>query len=206
MAGLDLMQTLQTKRLLIRRFSMDDLETAHQILDLEMQWDGADVSLQQRRQALQRYITLAEWNDGSRLFGSRGIFLKVAEQLVGLCGFHPWLWTPSQKALFWPELFRVPETAGEYAHASFELSILYGLSNRHRGQGYATEAANALIEYAFGTLQVKRIFADTTRSNIGSINVMKRVGMRIAHHPTRPDEEWPDGPAVVGCIENIRQV
>jgi RimJ/RimL family protein N-acetyltransferase len=199
-------KTLETKRLLIRPFSMDDLETAHQILDLEMQWDGANVSLQQRRHALQRYIVLAEWNDGSRLFGSRGIFLKKTKQLVGLCGFHPWLWTPSQKALFWPELFRAPETPDEYTFASFELSILYGLSNKHRGQGYATEAANVLIEYAFDTLEVKRIFADTTRSNIDSINVMKRVGMRIAYHPTRPDEEWPDGPAVVGCIENIQQV
>jgi RimJ/RimL family protein N-acetyltransferase len=130
----------------------------------------------------------------------------VADQLVGLCGFHPWLWTPSQKALFWPQLFRIPEATDEYVHTSFELSILYGLSNKHRGQGYATEAANALIEYAFDTLQVRRVFADTNRSNVGSINVMKRVGMRIAYHPTRPDEEWPDGPAVVGCKENIKQV
>ena len=164
------------------------------------------MSLQQRKQVLQRYIMLAEWNDGSRLFGARGIFLRVPKQLVGLCGFHPWLWTASQKALFWPELFRVPETPNEYAYASFELSILYGLSNKHRGQGYATEAANALIEYAFDTLKVKRVFADTTRSNIASINVMNRVGMRITRHPTRPDEEWPDGPAVVGCIENMKQV
>lgn len=42
------MQTLQTPRLRIRQFSMDDLEVAHQIIDLEMQWDGADVSLQQQ--------------------------------------------------------------------------------------------------------------------------------------------------------------
>jgi ribosomal-protein-alanine N-acetyltransferase len=183
---------------------MDDLETAHQILDQDMQWDGAGVSLQQRRQTLQGYIMLAEWNDGSRLFGPRGIFLRATKQLVGLCGFHPWLWTPSQKALFWPELFSVPETPTEYTYASFELSILYGLSNKHRGQGYATEAAKALIACAFDTLKVKRVFADTTRSNLASIKVMQRAGMRIARHPTRPHEEWPDGPAVVGCIENVK--
>ena len=200
------METLQTKRLTIRPFSVDDLETAYQVLDEEMQWDGAGVSLQQREQALQREILLADWHDGSCLFGARAIILKATKQMVGLCGFHPWMWTPSQKALFWPALFSVPETPEAYTHASFELSILYGLSNKHRGQGYATEAANALVTYAFETLQVKRVFADTTRSNIGSINVMKRVGMRIAHHPTRPDEEWPDGPAVVGCIENLQQV
>ena len=199
------MEILRTKRLTIRPFSMDDLETAHRVLDGEIQWDGVDVSLQQRRQALQRYIMLADWHDGSRLFGARAIMLKAREQVIGLCGFHPWMWTPSQKALFWPGLLSVPETPDAYTHASLELSILYGLSNKHRGQGYATEAANALVAYAFETLQVKRVFADTTRSNVPSINVMKRAGMRIALHPTRPDEEWPDGPAVVGCIENMAQ-
>ncbi|MEZ4657095.1 MAG: GNAT family protein [Caldilineaceae bacterium] len=199
------MDQLQTERLLIRPFAMDDAATAHQILDLEMQWDGDNVSLPQRKQILQRDIMLAEWHDGSRLFGARGIFLKATQQLVGLCGFHPWLWTPEQKALFWPEVLSTPATPAEYGHASFELSILYGLSNKQRGQGYATEAAKRLIAYAFDTLQVKRVFADTNRSNDGSINVMKRVGMRVARHPTRPDEEWPDGPAVVGCIEKGSQ-
>jgi len=196
------MDELQTKRLLIRPFSLADAEIAHQILDLEMQWDGDAVSLQQRQQILQRDIMLSNWNDGSRLFGARGIFSKTEAQLVGLCGFHPWLWTPSQKALFWPKVLAATQRSDEYSYASFELSILYGLSSKQRGQGYATEAARGLIEYAFETLQVRRVFADTNRSNVGSINVMKRVGMRIARHPTRPDEEWPDGPAVVGCIEN----
>ena len=196
------MKTLQSERLMIRQFTMQDLDTAHQVLDLEMQWGGADVTLQQRRQDLQFNINLTQWNDGSRLFGYRGIFLKAAEQLVGICGFHPWLWTPDQKALFWPLLFTLPTATNPYTHASFEISILYGLSDQHRGQGYATEAAKALIAYAFDTLQVNHVFADTTRSNIASVNVMKRAGMKIAHHPTRPDEEWPDGPAVVGCIEN----
>ncbi len=166
-----------------------------------MQWDGDDVSLPQRKQVLQREIILADWHDGSRLFGARGIFLQETHQLVGLCGFHPWLWSPAQKALFWPNLLATTVPSADYGHASFELSILYGLSDRQRGQGYATEAARALIAYAFDTLQVKRVFANTTRSNVGSINVMARAGMRIAHHPTHPDEEWPDGPAVVGCIE-----
>ena len=64
--------------------------------------------------------------------------------------------------------------------------------------------ANALIDYALATLKVKRVFADTARSNVGSINVMKRVGMRVVRHPARHDEEWPDGPAVVGCIEKMQ--
>ena len=196
------MDVLQTERLLIRPFTAADVATAHQVLDLEMQWDGDAVSPQQRAQILQGDIILANWNDGSRLFGTRGIFLHATGQLVGVCGFHPWLWTAAQKALFWPHVLDATAAPDEYGYASFELSILYGLAPKQRGQGYATEAAGRLIAYAFATLRVKRVFADTNRSNVGSINVMRRVGMRIARHPTRPDEEWPDGPAVVGCIEN----
>ena len=69
------MDALQTKRLLIRPFTAADVATAHQVLDLEMQWDGDNVSRQERAQILQREILLANWHDGSRLFGARGIFL-----------------------------------------------------------------------------------------------------------------------------------
>ncbi len=62
------MQTMQSKPLLIRQFSMDDLKTARSILDLEMQWKRAAVSLRQRRQDLQYNIMLAKCNNGSRLF------------------------------------------------------------------------------------------------------------------------------------------
>ena len=196
------MDELQTQRLLIRPFTAADVATAHQVLDLEMQWDGDNVSRQERAQILQREILLANWHDGSRLFGARGIFLHATGQLIGVCGFSPWLWTPEQKALFWPYVLDTTAAPDEYGHASFELSILYGLSPKQRGQGYATEAAGRLIAYAFETLQVKCVFANTNRSNVGSINVMKRAGMRVAVHPTRPDEERPDGPAMVGCIEN----
>jgi RimJ/RimL family protein N-acetyltransferase len=168
---------------------MDDLETVHQVLDMDMQWSGSDVSLEQRRQELQRDISLSDWNDGSRIFGFRAICLRTSMQMIGLCGFHPWLWSPEQKAIFWPLLFNRPEAVEETTYASFELCIGYGLATAYRGQGYASEAATALITYAFDTLQAKRVLADTSRSNIDSRRVMERVGMRTVHHPTRPDEE-----------------
>lgn len=35
--------------------------------------------------------------------------------------------------------------------------------------------------------------------------MMMRAGRRIAYNPMRPDEEWPDGLAVVGCIESSKE-
>ncbi len=47
-----------------------------------------------------------------------------------------------------------------------------------RGQGYATEAARALIDYGFHSLGLHRIHADTSTSNRASWRMMERLGMR----------------------------
>jgi RimJ/RimL family protein N-acetyltransferase len=48
-----------------------------------------------------------------------------------------------------------------------------------RGQGYATEALSALLEWARGQPGLTCVLADTTRSNIASRRLLERVGMRL---------------------------
>ncbi len=62
------------------------------------------------------------------------------------------------------------------AHTKAELG--YALDVRERGRGYATEAASALVGYAFGTLGLHRIEAITGSHNPASYRVMERLGMR----------------------------
>ena len=76
------------------------------------------------------------------------------------------------------------------------------MSSQHRGKGYATEAVQAFVNYAFQTLKVRRLFASTNRKNVGSIGLMERIGMRIASNPEDPDVDWPGAPGVVGVVEN----
>lgn len=45
------------------------------------------------------------------------------------------------------------------------------------GRGYATEAARAMLGRAFGELGLKRVVAVTEPENLGSIAVMRRLGM-----------------------------
>ncbi|MEZ4718396.1 MAG: hypothetical protein R2851_20225 [Caldilineaceae bacterium] len=184
---------------MIRPFTAD-VATAHQVLDREMQWDGDNVSRQERAQILQREILLANWHDGSRLFGARGIFLHAtggwsacAASTRG-CGRR----NKERSSGLTCSTCPPPDECG---HVSFELSILYGLSPKQRGHSCATETAGH-DRVRVRDPQVKRVFADAIGSNVKPINVMKRRGMRVAVHPTRPDEEWPDGRQVVGCIEN----
>ena len=195
------MDVLDTERLTIQPFVMDDLEAANQLLDVELQWAGPGISLEERRARLQREISLAAWQDTGCLYGYRAILLKPGQILIGICGFLPSLWSPHQQALFWPQLFHHPPDR-RYNYASPELEIGYALSPHYRGQGYATAAVRALVDYAFRELWVQRLFATTNRKNTGSINLMKRIGMRVASNPEHPELDWPDGPGVAGVIEN----
>lgn len=194
------MNILSTNRLVIRPFAMTDLPAAHQLLDHDIRWSGSGITLEQRRERLQREVNLAQWADTDNLFGYRAIVLKATQELIGICGFLPILHTAQQQRLFWPQLFGEVEPPHDYA--ALDLEIGYALGNQHRQQGYAVEALFALLEYGFGELQIKQLFAATNRSNAGSIALMQRVGMRIAHNPERLDEDWPDGPGVMGVIEN----
>ena len=195
------METLYTKRLIIRPFTMDDLLEAHQLLDQDIQWAGPSFSLEQRRQNLQREISLAHWVDSGKDYGYRAIVLKENHIIIGICGFVPGFYSPEQQALFLPQLFG-DERGKPSKFSIFALEIGYALSSHHRGQGYAAEAIKEILKYAFGTLKVDRVFASTNRSNTGSIALMKRLGMCIASNPQHPELEWPDGPGVLGVIEN----
>ena len=45
-------------------------------------------------------------------------------------------------------------------------------------RGYATEAAAAMVDYAFNTLGLRRVVAHCLTRNVGSARVMEKVGMQ----------------------------
>ena len=47
------------------------------------------------------------------------------------------------------------------------------------GKGYATEAIEAIINYAFDTLELHRIYADYYNTNIASEKVFSKLGFKI---------------------------
>jgi RimJ/RimL family protein N-acetyltransferase len=143
------MDTLDTVRLHIRPFTMDDLMEAHRLLDHDFQWAGPSFSLAQRQERLQRDVSLAAWADTGGSYGYRAVILRATNEIIGICGFLPILWSPRVQALFWPQLFGEPLVPEPYRYASVELEVGYGVSSRHRRQGYAAEAVNALLTYAF---------------------------------------------------------
>jgi ribosomal-protein-alanine N-acetyltransferase len=52
----------------------------------------------------------------------------------------------------------------------------YCLDDAAWGQGYATEAARALLQWAFATLDLNRVQAETDTRNVASARVLEKIG------------------------------
>lgn len=91
-------------------------------------------------------------------------FLTVERQadgaVLGFCGLKP----------------GAPATPIE---GEVEIGWLFGAE--HWGQGYAAEAAQGVLDWAWGHLDAPSIAAITTAANAGSRKVMDRIGM--VHEP-----------------------
>lgn len=54
----------------------------------------------------------------------------------------------------------------------------YELAPQYWGQGYATEAARAMLEFGFAELKLHRIWSWCIAANLPSARVLERLGMR----------------------------
>lgn len=68
----------------------------------------------------------------------------------------------------------------------------YVLNQEYTKQGYATEAAARLVEFAFETLELQKVTATCDARNVSSKAVMKRLGMKEEGH-SRNHELWKNG-------------
>lgn len=58
-----------------------------------------------------------------------------------------------------------------------EVEIGWRLTHAARGQGIATEAAQAVLEYGLAGLGLDRVVADIFPENLASVRVARRIGM-----------------------------
>lgn len=54
----------------------------------------------------------------------------------------------------------------------------YWLGKEYRGNGYATEAARAMVDHAFRVLELERVYASHFPGNPASGRVLQKLGMR----------------------------
>ncbi len=77
------------------------------------------------------------------------------------------------------------------AHFTPAVEIGWRLAFDYWGKGYATEGAQAALEYGFETLNLEEIVSFTTVKNMRSRQVMEKIGM---HHDSNDDFDHPKLP------------
>lgn len=84
-------------------------------------------------------------------------------------------------------LGRVSSVGLDGGGAGYELG--YRLRPEFWGRGYASEAAKALVDFAFADYRVPRVVATTMTVNVGSRRVMENAGLRLVRTFF---EQWPE--------------
>jgi RimJ/RimL family protein N-acetyltransferase len=154
-AGLVVAKTftrLQTPRLVLRPITLADWPMIHRYMSDPVVTRWLPEGSLNEAQSQ----AFARKNAG-RSAAAVAVIERESAQLVGHMVFHPWL--------------------GRATH-----EIGWAIDSRHQGRGYATEAARALIDFAFGALNCHRLVATCQPQNLASWRVMEKLGMRREAH------------------------
>ena len=179
---------LETERLIIRELTLDDLEAINHVLDSSF---GSETPLSERQRWLQ--WTVLGYEMFAMLeqphYGERAVVSKETGEIIGAVGIVPYLDRFNRVAAF----NRAPN-----APATAEVGLFWAVAPAHQRQGFASEAARALMEYLFTHEKVGRVIATTGYGNRPSQKVMQKLGMTVQHleEPQPPDQ------FVVGVLEN----
>jgi [ribosomal protein S5]-alanine N-acetyltransferase len=151
---------LETERLLLREFGADDAEA---LFSVESEPEVARYQSFEPRTLDQSQAFVrgaAEMATRSpRSVYELAVVRRADEQLIGRVGF---------------------EVSGGHGRQGV---LWYTLRPDCWGQGYATEAARALVTYGFSELGLHRVQADCDPDNAPSWRLLERLGMRReAHH------------------------
>jgi [ribosomal protein S5]-alanine N-acetyltransferase len=144
-----------TERLSLRHFHILDRDPMYRIFgDPEVMHFGDGVQTMEwihnwLRTCLEHYYQT--WG-----FGPYAVVERQRQEMIGYCG-----------------LFFFPDINGQA-----EVEIGYRLARSAWGRGYATEAARAVRDFAFTTLEIKRLIAMIDPDNVASIRVAEKIGMR----------------------------
>jgi len=143
---------LETSRLTLRRFTLEDAPFAFELVNdpawIEHIGDRNVRNLDDARDYIQKTLTMYERVG----FGLYVVILKATGEAVGTCGLI------RREGLTDPD-------------------IGFAFLPKGRGQGYALESAAAVLAYGRETLGMTRIVAIVSTANLRSIRVLEAIGL-----------------------------
>ena len=146
---------LTTERLVLREFRATDWPAmlAYQSDPRYLRYyEWTERTPEDVRAFIQRFLD--QQQETPRIKFQLAITLKGSDELIGNCGVRM-------------------ASAG-----AREADIGYELAPQYWGQGFATEAARAIVQFGFTQLRPHRISAWCIAENAGSVRVLEKLGMR----------------------------
>lgn len=129
----------------------------------------------------------------SRYFGRWAICENAGSQAIGYVGLtQDQGRTAEGEAESLPAIGYVKLAQEEGLTAAREAELGFRLARRSWGKGYATEAAQAVVEDAFGTDKVDRLIGIVDPHNGASVRVLQRLGMSYARPISFEGYDYPD--------------
>jgi RimJ/RimL family protein N-acetyltransferase len=148
------MKILETKRLVLRRLLPTDLDSLFALYsdpEIRRYFPEGVLTHEETKEELKWFI---QGHPTHPELGLWATIYKETGQFIGRCGLLPW-------------------TIDERP----EVEVAYLLAKEYWGQGLATEAARAIVDYAFEQLQLSRLICLIDRENRASIRVAMKIGM-----------------------------
>lgn len=144
---------LETQRLILRDFTLDDVPQLAPILGdpRVMKFSPKGVlSVAETQEKIEEFIALHQ-NHG---FSKWAVIFKATNQLIGYCGI-----------------------ALEHIDGVDEPEVGYRLAPAFWGQGLATEAAKPAIHYGVDQLQLPYLLGIVEPPNTASVKILKKLGL-----------------------------
>lgn len=145
---------LETERLLLRELTLDDLDALAALYadpDIRRYFPEGVLT---RAEALEELEWIIDVYYGQFGFGLWATIYKETGAFIGRCGLIPWT-----------------------IEGRDEVEVAYLLDKAYWGQGLGSEAAQAILDYAFDSLALTRVICLPLPENAASRRVAEKIGM-----------------------------
>lgn len=161
--------SLQTKRLLIKPLSLGNLDDYAAIVADPDVMKYLNEGVPRSRECASKYLEDLVKIQKELGFSRYGVWDKKSGSLLGHCG---------------------------YKNLEGRIDIGWTFAKSVWGKGIGSEAAQRVIDHGFEDLGFALITARTIPVNLGSVGVMKSVGMKFASKFFFEDKDYPDFPGI----------
>src|SRR5579862_1961477 len=188
---------IESERLIFRRIEQADFEFFARIhadpIVARYLGNGRPRSIQETRALLETFC------ETYKIFelGPLAVLRKSDGVLIGRCGLSDMALEVNTSSGTLPRVWYQRSQVPSGTNVIFEQELGYTFDRKYWGQGYASEAAARVFEYASSTMPLRRIVSVIHPDNVPSIKIAKKCGARQENNVMLMEREffrfiWPE--------------